>query len=144
MGQLERMAGLRLTVAAVSIAILSGMTATAACAAPAAKAPLTAPTATFTTRDAFASDLNQWGPQQNHKALQWDSRKGHWGLKLDMDQSTFRDMGWNDVQAGAYYKVTPSLHVGGAFSMTSPQQNITPAIPQDRASGVKLEGAFKF
>jgi hypothetical protein len=138
------MAGFRLTAAAVSIGILTGMAATVACAAPAARSAPLPPTATFTTRDAFASDLNQWGPQQNHKALQWDSRKGHWGLKLDMDQSNIRDMGWNDVQAGAYYKVTPSLHVGGAFSMTSPQQTLTPQLQQDRASGVKLEGAFKF
>lgn len=137
------MAGFRLTAAAVSIGILTGMAATAACAAPKPSA-LTAPTATFTTRDAFAPDLNQWGPQQNHKALQWDNRKGRWGLKLDYDQSTIRDMGWNDVQAGAYYKVTPSLRVGGAVSMTSPQQNISPKLQQDKAPGVKLETAFKF
>lgn len=136
------MAGLRLTAAAISIGILAGMTATAACAAPAGRS---APTATFTTRDAFAPDLNQWGPQQNHKQLQWDNRKGRWGLKLDLDQSTIRDMGWNDVQAGAYYKVTPSLRVGGAFSMTTPQQNFTPnAAAQDKAPGVKLESTFKF
>lgn len=133
------MVGLRLTAAAVSIGILAGMTATAACAAP---APRT--TATFTTRDAFAPDLNQWGPQQTHKALQWDNRKGRWGLKLDYDQSTIRDMGWNDVQAGAYYKVTPSLRVGGAVSMTTPQQNISPNVQQDKAPGVKLESSFKF
>jgi hypothetical protein len=135
------MSGLRLTAATVLIGILVGMTATASCAAPAARS---AATATFTTRDAFAPDLNQWGPQQNHKALQWDNRKGRWGLKLDYDQSTIRDMGWNDVQAGAYYKVTPSLRVGGAFSMTSPQQNISPKLQQDKAPGVKLETAFKF
>src|SRR3982751_3600829 len=75
------MAGKRLTAAAISIGILAGMSATAVCAAP-AKAP---PTATFTARDAFAPDLNQWGPQQSHRALQWDNRKGRWGLKLDYD-----------------------------------------------------------
>lgn len=133
------MAGKWLTAAAVSTGILLGMTATAACAAP--KGPAAA---TFTSRDAFAPDLNQWGPQQSHRALQWDNRKGRWGLKLDMDQSTVRDMGWNDVQAGAYYKVTPSLRVGGAFSVTSPQQNIGPRLQQDKAPGVKLESTFKF
>jgi hypothetical protein len=135
------MAGLRLTAAAVLIGILSGMAATVACAAPAAR---NAPTATFTTRDAFAPDLNQWGPQQTHKQLQFDTRKGRWGLKLDYDQSTIRDMGWNDMQAGAYYKVTPSLRVGGAFTTTTPQQNISPRLSQDKAPGVKLETAFKF
>jgi len=135
------MAGIRLTAVAVTIGILSGMAATAACAAPAAKS---APAATFTTRDAFAPDLNQWGPQQNHKQLQFDNRKGRWGLKLDYDQSTIRDMGWNDMQAGAYYKVTPSLRVGGAFTTTQPQQNFVPKGGQDRAPGVKLESTFKF
>jgi hypothetical protein len=134
------MAGKVLTAAAISIGILAGMSATAVCAAP-VKAP---PAATFTARDAFAPDLNQWGPQQSHRALQWDNRKGRWGLKLDYDQSTIRDMGWNDMQAGAYYKVTPSLRVGGALSVTSPQQNITPRLQQDKAPGVKLETAFKF
>jgi hypothetical protein len=137
------MAGKKLTAAAISIGILTGMSATIAHAAPAAKAP-PAPAATFTARDAFAPDLNQWGPQQSHRALQWDNRKGKWGLKLDYDQSTIRDMGWNDMQAGAYYKVTPSLRVGGAVSMTSPQQNISPKLAQDKAPGVKLETAFKF
>ena len=135
------MAGFRLTAAAISIGILAGMAATSACAAPVAKSVAAA---TFTTRDTYAPDLNQWGPQTNRKQLQWDNRKGRWGLKLDLDQSTIRDMGWNDMQAGAYYKVTPSLRVGGAFATTTQQQNISPKLSQDKAPGVKLETAFKF
>ena len=48
-----------------------------------------------------------------------------------------------DVQAGAYYKITPSFRVGGAVSlgsMTDPQT----VIPADKAPKVKLETGFKF
>ncbi len=103
------------------------------------------PNPTFTARDAFAPDLNQWGPQAGRRSLEWDSKKARWGVKLDLDRRVGRPLSYTDrdVQAGAYYKITPSFRVGGALSLGStPDPQAT--IPADRAPKVRLETAFKF
>ena len=80
------------------------------------------------------------------KSLKWDGKKGKWGLKLDLEQPVGREMEAKDVQAGAYYSVTPSIRVGGAVALGD--QN--PALAarkneiQEPAPRVKLETAFKF
>jgi hypothetical protein len=100
------------------------------------------------------SDRNLWGPQQQaHKSFQWDAGKSRWGLKFDVDQSPTRDGAWQDVQAGAFFKVTPSLSIGGGVALRD--QSLTSAIPnqanQQTPPGlpvnvprVRLETAFKF
>jgi hypothetical protein len=99
------------------------------------------------------TDRNLWGPQQEHKSFQWDAGKSRWGFKFDVDQSASRNGAWQDVQAGAYFKVTPSLSIGGGVtvhdqSLTSanPNQNnpqSPPGVPTN-VPRVRLETAFKF
>jgi len=82
---------------------------------------------------------------QGTKSLKWDTRKGRWGVSLNLDQRVERDMQWNDVQAGAYFRVTPSLRVGGAVALgdqETPEYKKTQ--PVDSAPRVRLETAFKF
>src|SRR5437870_1393236 len=55
------------------------------------------------------------------KSLKWDARKGRWGLTLNLDQPDARPAHGNDVQAGAYYRITPSLRVGGAVAFGDEQ-----------------------
>ena len=90
-------------------------------------------------------DPSHWGAQPVHKSLQWD-QKGRWGLKLDMNEPVGREMQLRDVQAGAYYRVTPSLRVGGAVSLSDqpvlPDHSTLPTNTQ--APQVKLETTFKF
>ncbi len=107
-----------------------------------------------TTPDfALKSDFSNPAPaapfnptQGPKKSLKWDDKKGKWGLKLDLDQPVGREMEMKDVQAGAYYSVTPSIRVGGAVALGD--QN--PALAarkneiQEPAPRVKLETAFKF
>jgi hypothetical protein len=132
-----------LTAIAMSTLLLAGAAASAACAEPAKPKP--APQVTFTTRDVFAPDLNQWGPSVVRRTLEWDSAKARWGLKLDLEQPlTNNASGYRDVQAGAYYKITPSFRVGGAVGVTSMNDDPQPVIPTTRAPKVKLETAFKF
>ncbi len=54
-------------------------------------------------------------------------------------------MQWTDVQAGAYFRVTPSLRVGGAVALGEQE---APAYkksqPVETAPRVRLETAFKF
>jgi hypothetical protein len=99
------------------------------------------------------TDRNLWGPQQAHKSFQWDAGKSRWGLKFDVDQSPARNGAWQDVQAGAYFKVTPSLSIGGGVALRD--QALTSANPnQANPQGppgvpatvprVRLETAFKF
>jgi hypothetical protein len=79
------------------------------------------------------------------KTLKWDARKGHWGLTLNLQQPETRESNWNDVQAGAYYRITPSLRVGGAVAMgDQPLATPRPLTPADGAPRVRLETAFKF
>jgi hypothetical protein len=108
--------------------------------------PATPPEAAFTTRDAFAPDLNRWAPQAGRRSLQWDSKKAKWGLKLDLDQQVGRPLSptSKDVQAGAFYKVTPSFHVGGTVSLGAFDNDPQTVIPADKAPKVRLETSLKF
>ena len=99
------------------------------------------------------NDRNLWGPQQMHKSFQWDAGKSRWGLKFDVDQSPVRNGAWQDVQAGAYYKLNPALSIGGGVSVhdqalttANPNQNnpqTPPGVPAT-VPRVHLETAFKF
>jgi hypothetical protein len=131
----------RTTLAAISatILVMGAASAHAEIKTPAKAAP----GATFTARERFAPDLNEWGPQRTQRSLQWDAKKGKWGLKLDLNETTVRDMRFNETGAGAYYKITPSLRVGGGVSVNS-QDDTTNVGLREKAPRVKLETAFKF
>src|SRR3990167_2026110 len=82
-------------------------------------------------------------PQGTKSVL--DTRKGRWGVTLNLNQRAERDMQLNDIQAGAYFRVTPSLRVGGAVAFgehEAPEYKKTQ--PVDAAPRVRLETAFKF
>ena len=129
-----------LTSAGLAAAVLMGLAATSAHAQVKPKSG----GATFTAREAFARDLNEWGPQRTARSMEWDAKKGKWGLKLDVERNALRDMGWNETGAGAYYRVTPGLRVGGGVSLNSPNAELNTIAPRERAPKVKLETAFKF
>lgn len=138
------MARARLIATALGAVALAA-TAGAACAQTAK--PKTAAQSTFTSREAFAPDLNTWGPQVGRRSLQWDSKKARWGVKLDLDPQVGRPLSYTerDVQAGAFFKVSPSLRVGGAVSLGAVNQEPrSTTIPADRPPKVRLETAFKF
>jgi hypothetical protein len=94
----------------------------------------------FTVRT-DVSTLNSQGT----KSLKWDARKGRWGVTLNLEQPAGRDAQLNDIQAGAYFRVTPSLRIGGAVALGDKvTPNYKQTEPQDVAPRVKLETAFKF
>ena len=111
--------------------------------APRGKATVTVTTELAPATDAFAKDQNQWGAQSTRRSLQWDD-KARWGVKLDLNQPARRDMQLKDIQAGAYYRLSPSLRVGGAVALGDSSQINRYSAPQDRAPRVRLETAFKF
>jgi hypothetical protein len=93
----------------------------------------------------FAAPGDNSSPVTTGRTLEWDSRKGRWGLKLGVEQHTDRFNEWQDVQPGVYFKVTPRLHIGGAVNLT-PTQLIDPNAvdPRPQSPRVRLETTFKF
>lgn len=119
--------------------IAAGVLAALAGAAQAAGAPPKA--MDFTVRTESAA-----GPASGAKTLKWDARRGRWGVTLDLQQLDTRESTWGDVQAGAYYRITPSLRVGGAVALGDQQVIPGPQkfLPDQGQPRVRLETQFKF
>jgi len=126
------------------VAAVGAMMAAAGARAQTAHAPINITSDAFSSFNS-AADQSHWSPQPAQKSLFWD-QKGHWGLKLDLSQPVGRDMQLRDVQAGAYFHITPSIRVGGAVALgDSSQFDRTTVLPQQsQAPRVKLETNFKF
>ena len=125
---------LKLATSLLAALLLTGAAGVAQAAAPEA--------ARARSGSEFASDA-PWSAPAPHKQLQWDS-KGRWGLRLDMNQAQNRESDWKDVQAGAFFRITPSLQVGGAVSLGDRLAQPQRVVPQDAAPRVHLETAFRF
>lgn len=88
------------------------------------------------------ADDARWGPQGPQKSIRLDSRR--WGVKLDLDQPVDRNVKTRDYEAGAYYRVTPSLRVGGAVRLDEKAEGAVRPSPRDQQPRVRLETAFQF
>lgn len=80
---------------------------------------------------------------QEGKSLKFDTRKGRWGVTLGLEQRAEQGVELKDVQAGAYFRVTPSLRVGGAVALGD-DDTYRKVEPKGPAPRVRLETAFKF
>jgi hypothetical protein len=120
----------------------------ASTAAAAATAPASAPAApsTAATKPMDFTVHAETSPVAPGQVLKWDAAKGKWGVILNLQQPETRSTTLNDIQAGAYYKITPALRVGGAFSFGS--QAVVPGpkpnTPDNTQPRVQLETKFKF
>ncbi len=98
--------------------------------------------------DAFVvrGDLNlrdsQFGTPTGRRTLVWDARKGRWGLMLDITPRG-ADAQARDLEAGAFFRVTPQLRVGGAVGVVQPTPARKPG-DSEETPRVRLETAFKF
>jgi hypothetical protein len=128
------MAGVKLTVTVAAL-VLSGALASVAHADPLAIDPSKALT-------------SQWSaPLTQHKSFEYDVAKSRWGLKFDVEQQPGLGTDWKNVQAGAFFKITPSLRVGAGVSLSETQSPSSTgnALAQPPAPPrVHLETAFKF
>ena len=70
------------------------------------------------------------------------------GLAHRLNQPVGREADWGDVEAGAYYRLSPRLRVGAAANLASPEVDPAraPESAADRraAPRVRLETIFKF
>ena len=122
------------------LAILIGAAALAAAGSAHAQAK-PKPVTDFSVRAETASQLNL----NAGKTVKWDARRGRFGVTLDLEQPATRDAKLNDVQAGAYFRLTPSLRVGGAVALGDEEEALTNrTTPQKTTPRVRLETAFKF
>ncbi|HZZ33719.1 MAG TPA: hypothetical protein VFE10_17185 [Phenylobacterium sp.] len=127
-------------------ALLAATTALIGAAGNAAQAaPSTAQTASTKPLD-FTVHADSSPITAGTQVLKWDAAKGRWGLTFNVQQPDARQTTLNDIQAGAYYKITPALRVGGAFAFGEQQviQGPKPNTPDTSQPRVQLETKFKF
>ena len=92
---------------------------------------------------------NAFGPVGStgapHKSLQLDAN-GRWTLRLDMEPPVGEPLGsLKDVQAGAFFHITPSMRIGGSVGLGDRQAEVQRLLPQDtNGPRVHLETKFKF
>ncbi len=84
----------------------------------------------------------RFGPAAPAKTLRLDGRR--WGVKLDLEQPVDREARPRDVEAGAYYRITPSLRVGGAVRLDERAEPGARLNPREQQPRVRLETAFQF
>lgn len=79
---------------------------------------------------------------QTRRVLEFD-QPARWGWKLEVQQPVTREMRLKDMEAGAYFKFTPSFRVGGAVGLADKEpaaklreEQVTPR--------VRLETTLKF
>ena len=104
-----------------------------------------AATAVAAPADDVSVQPNKIGPPAPRSTLQWDQRKGRWGLSLDMSQPAEGSPHWSDTRVGVTYRVAPGLHTGASVTL-GPEE--TPdgrkLENQGPAPRVRLETTFKF
>jgi hypothetical protein len=130
-------AGSRISAALVGTLALLG----AAGLAHADPSNLSAATATHNT----PPDSKAINQPVHHSILL--NQKGRWSVRLDMNQPVGRDVQLNDVQAGAFFRLTPTLRVGGAVALGDgalPTDRTNLPQVQAQAPRLKLETNFKF
>lgn len=79
------------------------------------------------------------------RITRFDASKGRFGVTLGVQQPTARETTPNDVAAGAYFRVTPKLQVGGSVALG--EQEVVPRAGNTRPADqprVRLETMFKF
>jgi hypothetical protein len=79
------------------------------------------------------------------RSLRWNEN-GRWGLDFNLNQPVGREAEWGDVEAGAYYRLSPRLRVGAAAGLAAPEQDPARAAETDRRAQprVRLESIFRF
>lgn len=94
---------------------------------------------------AEASTAAQRTSPAPRRSLRWNEN-GRWGLDFNLNQPVGRDAQWGDVEAGAYYRLSPRLRVGAAAGLAAPEQDPARAAETDRRAQprVRLESIFRF
>ena len=105
-----------------------------------------------TTVDSFNNDTTpNLGAKSQSKVYAFNL-KGKWGVKFDVNQPETTPSGLNDVDAGAFYKLSPSVRVAGTLGFGEKTIDAFKPEPTSNAAQqaaknqprVRLETTFKF
>lgn len=129
--------------AVAALALVGSATLAHAQGVPAKPRVQPAPDA-FVVRGDFNLKDSQFGPQTGRRTLVWDAKKGRWGLMLDITPRPGLDAQARDVEAGAFFRVTPQLRVGGAVGVGPAAVPVRKTDGREETPRVRLETAFKF
>lgn len=135
------MAELKLSTAIIAALVLSGTSVAAQAQSPQAKKP--AGSTSFTSQPTTQS-TDPLAPAGVRKTLQWDDKTGRWGLRLDSELQPSREGKVKEAEVGAFYRVTPSLRVGGALGVTNAPNPQAPVETEPNQPRVRIESALKF
>lgn len=98
--------------------------------------------------DAFASSSDIGFPKAMQSKVYQFNLKGKWGIKFDVNQPETSPSGLNDIDAGAFYKLTPSLRVGGTLGFGEKTDPLKPEPSQlqgnKKQPRLRLETTFNF
>lgn len=110
--------------------------------ADAASAQSRSTASTLTLTDAQRA---QAASSQNRRSLRWIDG-GRWGLDFNLSQPVGREADWGDVEAGAYYRLSPRLRLGATAGLAAPRPDParTPEADTRAQPRVRLESIFKF
>ncbi len=105
-----------------------------------------------TTVDSFTNDSAPDLADKSQSRVYAFSLKGKWGVKFDVNQPANTPAGPNDIDAGAFYKLTPSVRVAGTLGFgekTNDAFRADPAATAEQQAAknqprVRLETTFKF
>ena len=98
-----------------------------------------------TTTDNFS---DPYGLSKSQSKVYTFNLKGKWGVKFDVNQPETAPSGFNDIDAGAFYTLTPSLRVGGTLGFGEKSDPLKPEpnnqLQNKKQPRVRLETTFKF
>lgn len=94
------------------------------------------------TRPGSQEDALRLGTPPSTTSLQFNQR-GRWGVDLNLADPVNRERKLRDVEAGAFFRVTPSVRVGGSVQLDDKLKPERPS-PDDRGPRVRFETRFKF
>ena len=112
--------------------------------AASAQSRSTASTLSLTDAQRAQSAPAQSAPGQR-RSLRWIDG-GRWGLDFNLSQPVGREADWGDVEAGAYYRLSPRLRLGASAGLGAPRTDPARAPETDGRvqPRVRLESIFKF
>lgn len=126
-------------------AIIAGIAAALALAGMAVDAQAQTRAPSVSMADAAAARAAGTRAQPQRRGLRLND-SGRWGIDFNLSQPQGADAQWGDVEAGAYYRVSPRLRVGAAAGLAEPP--VDPARPAQDSSRnqprVRLESIFRF
>ncbi len=105
-----------------------------------------------TTVENFSNDSTPDLANKSQSKVYAFNVKGKWGVKFDVNQPATEPSGPNDIDAGAFYKLSPSVRVAGTLGFgerTNDAFRADPAATAEQQAAknqprVRLETTFKF